>query len=161
MTEILQYSPARRWAAASRVGDLLYLAGETGTDPETMQVVDGGIEAQTEQVFANIRSTLAHFGADLTDVIKVTIFLTDMADLDGHERRARAAPPDAAPSSAIGVVALAPPAHARRDRGDRRRPSAPRPADRPGDSRRHARPTRYASRRAHAAPATPPETRPR
>ena len=62
MTEILQYTPARRWAAASRVGDLLYLAGETGTDPETMQVVDGGIEAQTEQVFANIRSpgTLAN-----------------------------------------------------------------------------------------------------
>ena len=110
MTEILQYSPARRWAAASRVGDLLYLAGETGTDPETMQVVDGGIEAQTEQVFANIRSTLAHFGADLTDVIKVTIFLTDMADLDAMSAVRARHLLTPVPSSAIGVVALASPA---------------------------------------------------
>ena len=109
MTEILQYDPQRRWAAAARVGDILYLAGETGTDPLTMQVVDGGIEAQTEQVFANIRSTLAHFGADLTDVIKVTIFLTDMADLDAFSAiRARSfATP--LPSSALQVVALASP----------------------------------------------------
>ena len=108
MTEILQYDPQRRWAAAARVGDLLYLAGETGIDPLTMRVVDGG-QAQTEQVFANIRSTLAHFGADLTDVIKVTIFLTDMADLDAFSAiRARSfATPR--PSSAIQVVALASP----------------------------------------------------
>lgn len=110
MTEILQYSPARRWAAASRVGDLLYLAGETGTDPETMQVVDGGIDAQTEQVFANIRSTLAHFGASLADVIKVTIFLTDMADLEAVSAIRSRQFPTPLPSSAIGVVALASPA---------------------------------------------------
>ena len=110
MTEILQYSPARRWAAASRVGDLLYLAGETGTDPGTLQVVEGGIEAQTEQAFANIRSTLAHFGADLGDVIKVTIFLTDMADLDAVSAVRSRYFLTPLPSSAIGVVALASPA---------------------------------------------------
>ena len=109
MTEILQYDPQRRWAAAARVGDLLYLAGETGLDPATMRVVEGGIAAQTEQVFANIRSTLAHFGADLTNVIKITVFLTDMADLDAFSAiRARSfATP--LPSSAIQVVALASP----------------------------------------------------
>ena len=109
MTEILQYDPQRRWAAAARVGDLLYLAGETGLDPATMRVVEGGIDAQTEQVFANIRRTLAHFGADLTNVIKITVFLTDMADLDAFSAiRARSfATP--LPSSAIQVVALASP----------------------------------------------------
>jgi 2-iminobutanoate/2-iminopropanoate deaminase len=109
MTEILQYDPQRRWAAAARVGDLVYLAGETGTDPMTMRVVEGGIEAQTEQVFANIRSTLAHFGADLTDVIKVTVFLTDMADLDAFSVIRARSFANPLPSSAIQVVALASP----------------------------------------------------
>ena len=97
-----------------------------------MQVVQGGIDAQTEQVFANIRSTLAHFGAGLGDVIKVTIFLTDMADLEAVSAIRCEAIPDPLPSSAIGVVALASPGDARRDRGDRRScPAAGRLTDRP------------------------------
>ncbi len=109
MTEILQYDPPRRWAAAARIGDLLYLAGETGTDPETMAIVPGGVEAQTEQIIVNIRTTLARFGADLGDVFKLTVFLTDMADLPavGAIRARHFTTP--LPSSAIGVVALASP----------------------------------------------------
>lgn len=109
MSEILQYDPPRRWAAASRVGQVLYLAGETGTDPATMHVVEGGIEAQTEQVFANIRTTLAHFGADLDDVVKITVFLTDMADLAAVGAIRAKHLPRPVPSSAIGVLALASP----------------------------------------------------
>jgi 2-iminobutanoate/2-iminopropanoate deaminase len=109
MSEILQYDPPRRWAAASRVGHVVYLAGETGTDPATMQVVEGGIEAQTEQVFTNIRTTLAHFGADLGDIIKITVFLTDMADLAPVGAIRARHLPRPVPSSAIGVVALASP----------------------------------------------------
>ena len=109
MTEILQYDPVRRWAAASRVGQVAYLAGETGTDPITMEVVPGGVEAQTEQVFTNISKTLAHFGADLTDVIKITIFLTDMADLPAVSAIRSRVFPTPLPSTAIQVVALASP----------------------------------------------------
>jgi 2-iminobutanoate/2-iminopropanoate deaminase len=107
--EILQYDPPRRWAAAARIGDLLYLAGETGMDPATGTIVAGGVESQTEQAIANIRSTLAHFGADLTDVFKLTVFLTDIADLPtvGSVRARHFTTP--LPSSAIQVVALASP----------------------------------------------------
>lgn len=109
MTEILQYDPQRRWAAAARVGDLLYLAGETATDPATGRIVPGDVEAQTEQVIANIRTTLAHFGADLGDVFKLTVFLTDISDLPAvGSVRARHFPTPL-PSSAIQVVALASP----------------------------------------------------
>lgn len=109
MTEILQYDPQRRWAAAARVGDLLYLAGETGLDPATGDIVGGGVEAQTEQVISNIRATLAHFGADLGDVFKLTVFLTDITDLPAVSAvRARHFPAPL-PSSALQVVALASP----------------------------------------------------
>jgi len=109
MVEILQYDPQRRWAAAARVGDVLYLAGETATDPTSLTTVPGGIEAQTEQVFANIRATLAHFGADLGDVIKVTVYLTDIADLPAVSAiRARRFPAPV-PSTAVQVIALASP----------------------------------------------------
>jgi len=107
--EVLQYDPPRRWAAASRVGRLVYLAGETATDPVTLAIVPGGIEAQTEQVFTNIRTTLARVGADLGDVVKITVFLVDMADLAAFStiRSKHLATP--VPSSAIQVGALASP----------------------------------------------------
>ena len=69
----------------------------------------GGIEAQTEQVFTNISTTLAHFGADLRDVIKVTIFLRDMADLPAVSAIRSKHFPTPLPSSAIEVGALASP----------------------------------------------------
>jgi 2-iminobutanoate/2-iminopropanoate deaminase len=109
LTEILQYDPQRRWAAAARVGDLLYLAGETGMDPATGEIVAGGVEAQTEQVITNIEATLAHFGADLGDVFKLTVYLTDIADLPvvGAVRARHFTTP--LPSTAVQVVALASP----------------------------------------------------
>jgi 2-aminomuconate deaminase len=109
VAEIFQYDPPRRWAAASRVGRFLYLAGETATDPVTMAIVPGGIEAQTEQVFTNIRTTLGKVGADLHDIIKITVFMVDMADLPAFSaiRSKYLATP--VPSSAIQVGALATP----------------------------------------------------
>ena len=109
MAEILQYDPPRRWAAAARVGDLLYLAGETGTDPVTMRTVPGGVEAQTEQIIANIRTTLARAGADLGDVFKLTVFLTDIADLPAVSAVRARHFTTPLPSSAVQVVALAAP----------------------------------------------------
>jgi len=108
-TEILQYDPQRRWAAAARVGDLLYLAGETGTDPATGGIVPGGVEAQTEQAIANIRSTLAHFGADPSDVFKLTVYLTDIADLPAVGAIRARHFPTPLPSTAVQVSALASP----------------------------------------------------
>jgi 2-iminobutanoate/2-iminopropanoate deaminase len=107
--EIIDYVPPRRWAAGSRVGDILFLAGETGTDPVTMAVVPGGVEAQAEQALENIAATLARFGSDLSSIVKLTVFLVDIGDLpavSGVRARHLAR---AVPSSTVAVKALAHP----------------------------------------------------
>ena len=62
-----------------RAGNTLYLSGQIGLDPRTMQLVDG-IDAQIHQVFLNLRAVAAAAGASLDDAVKFTVFLTDMAD---------------------------------------------------------------------------------
>ena len=59
---------------------LLYSAGQIALDPSTMELVDGDTGAQTEQVFANLKAVLEAAGASLTNVVKTTVYLADMAD---------------------------------------------------------------------------------
>lgn len=61
-------------------GNLLYTAGQVALDPATMEVVPGGVAAQTERVMANLQAVLRAGGSDLGRVIKTTVFLVDMAD---------------------------------------------------------------------------------
>jgi 2-iminobutanoate/2-iminopropanoate deaminase len=68
------------YSQAVRSGNLLFCSGQIPLDPATMKLVDGGIEAQTKQVFANIRAVLAAAGLDLSKVVKATVFLADLAD---------------------------------------------------------------------------------
>ena len=68
------------YSHAVRHGKLTFLSGQIPLDPDTMQLVEGGIEEQTRQVIANIRAVLEATGQDLPDVLKTTIFLADMAD---------------------------------------------------------------------------------
>ncbi|MEM7699540.1 MAG: Rid family detoxifying hydrolase [Verrucomicrobiota bacterium] len=68
------------YSHASRVGDLLLCSGQIPLDPETMKVVEGGIEAQAKQVFANIEAVLQTVGATFDQVAKCTVFLTDLGD---------------------------------------------------------------------------------
>jgi len=63
-----------------RVGDTFYLSGQVGLNPETMQLVGPGIEEQTHQVLGNLRTVLEHVGLSFSDVVKSTIFLTDLAN---------------------------------------------------------------------------------
>jgi 2-iminobutanoate/2-iminopropanoate deaminase len=58
----------------------LFTAGQIALDPVTMQVVEGDVVAQTERVFANLGAVLAASGATWADVVKTTVFLTDMRD---------------------------------------------------------------------------------
>ena len=60
------------------VGDTLYIAGHLGRDPETTELVDGGIEAETRQIMANIQEVLSGAGMTLEDVVTVTAFITDI-----------------------------------------------------------------------------------
>jgi len=63
-----------------RVGNLLYLSGQIPLVPESMELVEGGIREQTEQVLANIRTVLDSQDAQLNQVVKTTIFMTDLSD---------------------------------------------------------------------------------
>ena len=60
-----------------RFGDLLFISGQAGAGDDG-HIVDGGFIAQGEQAFANLRRALEAGGSSLRDVIKVTIFVTDM-----------------------------------------------------------------------------------
>jgi len=68
------------YSQAVRVGDTVYMSGQIPLDPKTMQIVDGGIEAQATQVFANLRAVAAAAGATLNDIVKLTILMTDLAE---------------------------------------------------------------------------------
>lgn len=59
---------------------MLYCSGQIPLDPESMKIVEGGIEAQTEQVLSNIEALLDTVGATFGNVVKTTIFLTDLGD---------------------------------------------------------------------------------
>lgn len=58
----------------------IFTAGQVGADPKTGALVEGGIEAQTEQVLRNIEAVLKASGSSLDDVVKTTVFLADLND---------------------------------------------------------------------------------
>ena len=66
--------------AASGVGDLLSSPGQTPIDPATGSLIDGGIALGAEQVFSNLASVLAAANLGFADVVKVNVYLIDMAD---------------------------------------------------------------------------------
>jgi 2-iminobutanoate/2-iminopropanoate deaminase len=72
------YEPFRL-AQGYRVGDLLFISGQAAIDGEGMIVGIGDFDAQAQQVFENLERVLRAGGSSLRNVIKVTIFLTDMS----------------------------------------------------------------------------------
>jgi reactive intermediate/imine deaminase len=68
------------YSQAVRVGNTLYMSGQLPLDPRTMQIVDGGIEAQARQVFANLRAVAGASGATLNDIVKLTILMADLSE---------------------------------------------------------------------------------
>ncbi|MCI8349102.1 MAG: RidA family protein [Firmicutes bacterium] len=68
------------YAQANIYGNLVFTSGQIPLDPATGQVVEGGVEEQTRQVFANIKAVLEEAGSGLDKVLKTTCFLKDMGD---------------------------------------------------------------------------------
>ncbi|SHE66162.1 endoribonuclease L-PSP [Mariniphaga anaerophila] len=66
------------YSQAVEANGMLYVAGQVPLDPETMQVVDGGIKEQTRRVMENIGVILQAAGYDFSDVVKSTCLLSDM-----------------------------------------------------------------------------------
>jgi reactive intermediate/imine deaminase len=65
------------YSQAVCVGDTVYFAGQIGLDPKTMQMVDG-IDAQIRRVFDNLKAVAEAAGGTLDDVVRFTVYLTDL-----------------------------------------------------------------------------------
>ncbi len=95
------------YSQAIVVDGFLFSAGQAAFDPATGAVVEGGIEPETERVMANLSAVLDAAGASWHDVVKTTIFLTDMSDfatVNTIYGRFVGDPPPA--RSTVGVAAL-------------------------------------------------------
>ena len=67
------------YSQAIDCGDLVFLSGQIPLVPETGLVAKGGLEAQAHQMFANIQAVLAEAGMALSNVVKTTVFMTDLS----------------------------------------------------------------------------------
>ncbi len=67
------------YSQAIKVGDTVYLSGQIPLDPKRMELVDG-FEAQTVQVFENLKAVCEAAGGSLADIVKLNIFLTDLSN---------------------------------------------------------------------------------
>ena len=68
------------YSQAIQAGNMLFASGQLGLNPETGEFPDGGVKAQTEQSFRNVKAILSEAGFTINDVVKTTVFLADMAD---------------------------------------------------------------------------------
>lgn len=66
------------YSQAVKTGNTVYLSGQIGLDPDTMEMVEGDISARIHQVFKNLTAVCQAAGGSLDDMAKVTIFLTDL-----------------------------------------------------------------------------------
>lgn len=68
------------FSAAVRAGDLLFLSGQLGTLPGTLELAQGGIGPEAKQALQNVQDILQRHGASLQDVVKCTVFLADIKE---------------------------------------------------------------------------------
>jgi len=66
------------YSQAIKTGNLVFLSGQIPLVPETMEVVEGDFEARAQQVFANLDAVAQAAGGSLNDIVKITVFLTDL-----------------------------------------------------------------------------------
>lgn len=74
--------PIGPYSAAVRYGNIVYTAGQIGLDPQTGEIVPGGIETETRQVLTNLQNLLAAAGTSLEQVVKTTVFMRDLSEFN-------------------------------------------------------------------------------
>ncbi len=72
------YESSAPLSQAIRHGDTLYVSGNVPMDPETGELVEGGVGEQTDQVLANVEAILEAAGTSMDNVIRAGVFMTDM-----------------------------------------------------------------------------------
>ena len=96
------------FSSAVVVGDTIYLSGEIGRAPGSVTLVEGGVGAETRQIFENYKRTLARLNADLSDIVKCTVFLDDMSKFaEMNAAYAEFFPGDKPARSTLGADGLA------------------------------------------------------
>ena len=94
------------YSQAVRVGDTVYLSGQLGLDPATMQLSDG-IDAQVIRVFENLKAVAEAAGGSLADIVKLNVYLTDLGNFaKGNEAMATYFAEPFPARAAVGVAAL-------------------------------------------------------
>ncbi len=95
------------YSQAVRTGNLVYTAGQIPLDPSTGEMVPGPIEDQTRQVLKNLSAVLEAAGSGLGDVVKMTVFMTDLGQFSRMNAVYAEFFPEAPPArSAVEVSAL-------------------------------------------------------
>jgi len=95
------------YSQAVKVGTTVYLSGQIPLIPESMEMVEGDMEAQIVQVFENLTAVARAAGGDLSDIVKLNIFLTDLSHFPlVNEVMARYFSQPYPARAAIGVASL-------------------------------------------------------
>lgn len=95
------------YSQAVAVGRTVYLSGQIPLDPATMKLVEGGIEAEIHQVFRNLAAVAKAAGGSLQQAVKVTIYMTDLAQFSQvNEIMAQYFAPPYPARATVGVAAL-------------------------------------------------------
>ncbi|MGH8474309.1 MAG: RidA family protein [Methylococcales bacterium] len=68
------------YSQAVKIGQIVYLSGQIPLDPNSMTLVEGGIRAQIDRVFNNLQAVVEAAGGSLNDIVKLNVFLCDLAD---------------------------------------------------------------------------------
>ena len=99
--------PVSAYSQAIQTGSLLFLAGQIPLDPNTGKLVSGSIADETERIIANMSAVLSAAGATLANVVKTTVYLTNMADFAAfNEAYARHFTSDPPARTTVAVAAL-------------------------------------------------------
>lgn len=97
-------------SAGVKIGDTIYVSGTVAFDGDGNVVGEGDMYVQSQQVFRNVSEVLTCAGASMADVIKITVFVTDMAAYGAFGRARTEAFPGGVPASAVyGTPALVKP----------------------------------------------------
>ncbi len=84
MKEIISTSKAPSaigpYSQGVKVGNMVFLSGQIPIDPETGNIVEGGIKEQTKRVLENIKAILESIGGSLNNVVKTTVFMVDLGE---------------------------------------------------------------------------------
>ena len=95
------------YSQAIKVGETVFISGQIPLEPGTMNIVDEDIRAQTHRVFNNLAAVVREGGGNLDDVVKLTVFLTDLSHFAVvNEVMAEHFNPPYPARAAVGVAAL-------------------------------------------------------